>query len=303
MVERLQSEFGWWNEMSKNGISRFRSLHISRKDLVVEIGSGSTPYWRSDVLVDKYVSDSAERPGQDALFMDRPFIVGDALNLPFQDSSIDFVISRNLLEHLIAADRFLQELTRIGQRGYLTMPSILSEKIFGWTKHVWFIRVEKDVLRLQAKENSLYDSHLSGIFHKLYARDYAFRRFYQRNRSLFVEEFYWEGHIDYHIEGDLEHLNRVKTTQAKFDFDSLRALLENQNRKKIQNPLPAFARMIASKARLSHSLELLGRFACPVCLGKLALVESGLICSGCSRKYPVVAQIPVLVEEAENWDA
>jgi hypothetical protein len=45
-----------------DSVRRFRALGISRTDFVVEIGSGNDPYWRSDLLVDKYVANPAERP-------------------------------------------------------------------------------------------------------------------------------------------------------------------------------------------------------------------------------------------------
>lgn len=49
-----------------SALRHFRSLGIARYDFVLEVGSGNNPYWRSDLLIDKYVSDAAERPGKRA---------------------------------------------------------------------------------------------------------------------------------------------------------------------------------------------------------------------------------------------
>ena len=95
---------------------------------MAEIGSGNDPYWRSNVLIDKYVADSTERPaGIAPLIIDRPFIVGDVERLPFKSNSVDFLIARNILEHIVNVEQFFSELTRVSRRGYITVPSALAE--------------------------------------------------------------------------------------------------------------------------------------------------------------------------------
>ncbi|HKN22892.1 MAG TPA: Trm112 family protein [Terracidiphilus sp.] len=45
----------------------------------------------------------------------------------------------------------------------------------------------------------------------------------------------------------------------------------------------------------------LAQLACPACHGDLRLEDLRLICSSCSRKYPIVDGIPALiVERAES---
>lgn len=50
--------------------------------------------------------------------------------------------------------------------------------------------------------------------------------------------------------------------------------------------------MMAAALEHPHVLDVL---ACPVCQGKLRLVESQVLCAGCGRRYPVVDGIPVLI--------
>ncbi len=57
---------------------------------------------------------------------------------------------------------------------------------------------------------------------------------------------------------------------------------------------------------MAFSPELLEILRCPACKGKveLKLDESGLKCVECSRVYPIVDEIPVmLVDEAKIEDA
>ena len=36
-------------------------MNINRSDIVLELGSGHNPYYRSDILLDKYIEDRTER--------------------------------------------------------------------------------------------------------------------------------------------------------------------------------------------------------------------------------------------------
>ena len=46
--------------------------------------------------------------------------------------------------------------------------------------------------------------------------------------------------------------------------------------------------------------ELLKILVCPVCKGEVSCADNKIVCSACSRRYPIVDGIPVmLAEEAE----
>ncbi len=55
------------------------------------------------------------------------------------------------------------------------------------------------------------------------------------------------------------------------------------------------SRPLAPSAGLLTSI--IDQLACPVCLSGLEIDESRLICTGCSRVYPVVEGIPVLIAD------
>jgi len=275
---------------------------IRRSDFVLEVGSGNDPYWRSDLLIDKYVADSAERPGGSApLVIDRPFVVGDACSLPLKDSSVDFAIARNLLEHIVDADTFLNDMMRVSHAGYITTPSALAEKLFGWSKHVWFVSVDDGTLTLRPKQRTLYDASLSKVFHTLYQNNRSFRRFYAKNRHLFVVEYYWEESIEYQIEGVLEDVTQIKTTEAQFNLDTLRLALNTYDRDTgLRGRMINLLRRLASRTTTDNPTDVIDRLACPICKGTLVFAEEKQVfkCSKCLVQYPIVAGIPVLVREA-----
>lgn len=288
-----------------DSLKRFRAHGIKASDFVVEIGSGNNPYWRSDLLLDKFVVDSTERPaGRAPLVLDRPFVVADALQLPFGDKKVDFLIARNILEHIVPAEQFLNEMARVSKRGYITVPSSLSEKLFGWAKHVWFISTDGNTLHLRAKQRTLYDPELSELFHGLHRQNVSFRKFYQENRHLFIVEHYWESSINFCIEAGQDDFGSVKTARAEFDLESTIEALRQSPSRTLRQTLHSRVRRLISSSGVNSIDDIVDRFACPLCSANVAFHEANLlICKSCGVKYPVINGVPIFVSEiAESRD-
>jgi len=95
---------------------KWRTFHIKPAELVLEIGSGNNPFIRSNILCDKFLFSSYERAAHSQIVIDRPFVVADAVSLPFKDKSINFVYSADLAEHLEQPQLFFQECMSVGRR-------------------------------------------------------------------------------------------------------------------------------------------------------------------------------------------
>ncbi|MFQ6044045.1 MAG: class I SAM-dependent methyltransferase, partial [Candidatus Poribacteria bacterium] len=91
--------------------------HIDPADFVLEIGSGHDPKTRSDVLCDKFIDDDIQRGGK--IITDRPIVAADGQYLPFADKSFDYIICSHILEHVENPALLLNELMRVGYRGYI----------------------------------------------------------------------------------------------------------------------------------------------------------------------------------------
>lgn len=299
---------GYWDE-----VARMKKLGIRPSDLVLEIGAGNGPYFRSDILCDRYLSDNTERASRGSIRIDRPFVAGDAMNLPFRSQTVDFLIANQLLEHLERPGDFLDEIVRVSKRGYLTTPTELAEKIFGWEMHLWYVEVKDGVLTLRRKERPIYDSQLAKTFHALYSLnhdDNAFHRFYWAYPELFICEFVWEGRINYQIEEvPSPREERVKTRVAQFDLIATLEFLRNYERairglsykQRVGQWLDRALRHVFSRHRAATALDWLAILACPVCLSGLEMEQSqeqALVCTSCRQRYPVMSGIPVLVTEA-----
>jgi len=90
---------------------------VDSEALVLEVGSGGNPYFRSNVLVDAY-ENTGERHWV-PLTMDRPTVLAFAEKLPFKDKSFDFVIASHVFEHSQDPVRFLEEMQRVAKAGYI----------------------------------------------------------------------------------------------------------------------------------------------------------------------------------------
>jgi ubiquinone/menaquinone biosynthesis C-methylase UbiE len=175
-------------------------LNIKPTDRVLEIGSGNRPRRRSNVLVDKFITDNTQRSsGENVLIDERPFVAADALALPFKDKSFDYVITSHILEHVDDPDKFVAELERVASRGYIETPSELSEKIFGWPFHKWTVRCEGDTIVMRKR---MEDSPFGNYFHEMYAKDPLFAEFMDSHFDDFYVQYEWRDVIKVRLENE-----------------------------------------------------------------------------------------------------
>ncbi len=277
-------------------------LNIPRGALVLEVGSGGAPHFRSDVLCDKYLSaDGTARIGQ--LKIDRPFVVGDAEALPFVDKAFDYIICFHVLEHLDNPERCLLELMRVGRAGYIETPGEIIEKIQGWSCHKWFVRAEKKKLILTQKRDPVFDPLLHISFHSLAATEnQSFLNFVFNNHDLFTVRFEWHDQIDYQI----EPLIRQEQRFADFEEPQIEALSDWDNFEKPAGENVQFAldQLIKTwvngtlrRIHLKKDLDLNGLLACPTCRSRLDHNKDSFVCQKCQASYQRKNGLPVLLSD------
>ncbi|MFZ5448830.1 MAG: class I SAM-dependent methyltransferase [Thermodesulfobacteriota bacterium] len=84
----------------------------SRRPRILEIGCGRGHL--QNVTEDYVGCDLSVVAGG---YFKKPFVVGSAENLPFQDESFDFVMSFTVLEHIIHPEMALSEMVRVLRKG------------------------------------------------------------------------------------------------------------------------------------------------------------------------------------------
>ncbi|MCK4326939.1 MAG: class I SAM-dependent methyltransferase [Candidatus Diapherotrites archaeon] len=176
-------------------------LKISPRDAVLDIGSGNSPNPRSDVLCDKYTDYNEERGDRPLRTNGRAFYQADVCKkLPFKDKEFDYVIASQVLEHVENPKNALEEIMRVGKRGYIECPSLFGELLRPTRKHHRWV-----ILNINNKlvfyDKSLVSKPVFGtIFEKGSLLDNIFlRMFHIQYSGIFLVKFFWNEKIDYII--------------------------------------------------------------------------------------------------------
>jgi uncharacterized protein YbaR (Trm112 family) len=250
--------------------------HPPANGLVLEVGSGQAPHPRADVLVDKYVADDFERPHEVGIDFAKPFVVADGHRLPFADGSFAYAIALHVLEHATDPQRFAGELSRVADAGFVQVPSAVSELTFGWPYHPWLIDREGDSLVFRARDGQR--APFGDLFHRNYEESALFRNWWAANRSLFHHSVEWSGELPVRVEG-----TSAAEGTAELDLELTTSVLGQ----------------LSGVGRLRpHPPEVLAALRCPSCGGRLTFHPEVATCESCSRSYPVVGEVPVLLVEA-----
>lgn len=131
-------------------------------------------------------------------------VIGDILKLPFRDKIFDFVIASHILEHVGAPNQAVTELSRVGKRGYIECPSELSERLFGWKFHKWYVNKIDSKIFFTPKNET--DYQFGQLFHTMFEKDILFYQFHASYPNLFYIQHFWEHKIDVKIFNHYEQL-------------------------------------------------------------------------------------------------
>ncbi len=188
------------------------SLKISKKDIVLEIGPGNIPFYKSDIYLERDINKNIERAGD--FQIDKPCVLGDAHCIPFDDKSIDYIFCSQVLEHSDNPEKMLKEIMRVGKRVYIETPNFYRELLFGWPFHKWVVEKE-DNDKLVLYENKL-PQYFGGLFHRLQVEEYSGQLFFDLNFEKFNTIFKWESTIKYEIRSYADLM--VKYTKGRDDI-------------------------------------------------------------------------------------
>lgn len=253
---------------------------VKKTDLVLEVGSGGNPYFRSNVLCDAYF-ESGERFFAPLIY-DRPTIIAPAENLPFKDGAFDFVIASHVLEHSEDPESFLSELQRVAKAGYIEVPDAFMERLTHYGFHRLEITDVDGTLVIRKKKNHIHDQEISNLFNKSRS---IFPELVQKHPFQFHVRYYWNKN-----EGGIKY--KVFNPEYKFDWD----LLVEKNGVKdkfrmgafVKTKILALIRKFFSQNRRNLKIKILDLMMCSKCKkNDLELKSSFIACKNCSEKYPI----------------
>lgn len=284
-------------------------LSITKDALVLDIGSGHSPWPRADVICDKFYNDDSQRPGK--LTMDRTLVIGDIMNLPFCENAFDYIWCSHVLEHVDDPEKAANELSRVGKKGYIETPSEFHEKLIaGYEYHKWFVNIKDEKLHFKRKQSSVFDKCLVETISRLMKQGENntitfYKHNYYAKESPFLVKYHWKDKIECLVENSIAEENG-QNDNYPFSSPSQKS---NKNDNK-SGPLDAnFIERILQKTVVSilrmmtgkRTVELADILACPSCKKSVVQKYEKYICPNCKKAYPIKDGVPIMLKEhAEN---
>jgi len=271
-----------------------RALPIAPGDFVVEVGGGHDPFWRSDIIFDKYPFDNLHR--SEDLAHRAPVLIADATALPLREHGCDLLFASHLIEHLPEPDRFLAEVQRTARHVYLEFPARYRELLFAWSMHEWLVEVRGSHL-------TFYRNDIPQLFGDFFHAHYDFlldawmlRRHAALNHHVacpagaitweFATETAFE-HVTRASARGSQRVNQAPASEVDYTWRQLGVLVLQR-----ALPKPALDRLVGAVRRRRRGTArpvtqaLLDRLGCPACrTGRLALDADTVRCAGCGRRY------------------
>ena len=255
-----------------------RRLHcpVSKSALVLEVGSGGSPYFRSNVLIDAY-EETRERHWA-PFIVDRPAIIGTGENLPFKDKVFDFVIASHVLEHSADPKKFIMELQRVGKAGYIETPDAFMERINPYWDHRSEITLRNNKLLIRKKNSWLPDSILVELYEK-YAKSLITKSVIPSNPFVFHVRYYWEDEIAFTVINPEADAN---WTPPNFNKEKKERM---PYRAKLGVMGLLIARFLFSQKKRNSQINLTSLMKCIYCESNFINYHGKITCNSCGLQY------------------
>jgi uncharacterized protein YbaR (Trm112 family)/SAM-dependent methyltransferase len=266
--------------------------YAPRDKLVLDVGAGSNPHIRADVICEKFFYDDFHRGGEIAT--DRPLVVGDASALPFKDHIFDVIVSVHVIEHLENPTGFFAEAGRVAHSGLFIAPRAISELLYSYMFHLWTIEQKGDTLYFTGKRQA----ELIPPVHRFFAENVMGSKlglddFTLTHWSVLEIEYQWSGKPKIVVEGEpfipeqVASTNNTKGVRHQLTgVEKLRAAIKKNVRKLMHAILSSHAHV-----------NLLDIIACPKCHGDVVIMTHQVHCPNCKLIYPVNHGIPFMLIE------
>jgi len=257
-------------------------IPVSNKGLVLDVGSGGTPYSRSDVLLDRLTG--AEHRCGAPMMLDRPAVFGDAAKMPFKDKAFDFVIASHILEHMSDPVEFLKELARVGKAGYIETPNAVFERLCPYDIHCLEIAVVNNVLHIHKKKKPVEDDFLGKL--GMLKDDQKWKSFMHEMPDMFHVRYFWSNTINYKIynaETDCSWIEGINDESEHGDVKQ-NYMDDRPGWRGIGLKVLAAYHTYLRRGRLKK-FDIKSILACPECKGYLEENKGLLYCVYCNYSY------------------
>ena len=168
---------------SKSHIENIISQNPDWKVLDIGCGYGASKY--ATTICD--ILDLSDH------YKDKTFIKINEKKLPFKDKEFDFIIASHVVEHVEDISYFLNELARVGKKGYIEVPTKLEDNLVFENKkaHIWHLIFDDVYNKLNISKKIQYIEPVLTVS--------TIKKFNDYFRESLVIELYWEESIEFNI--------------------------------------------------------------------------------------------------------
>ena len=191
--------------------SKLYNFGIKAGEEVLDVGSGGDPFPYATMLVDLHTQPTNHRSAE-LKTNGKPFKLADINDLPFENKSYDFVYCSHVLEHVDDPIRACAELVRVGRRGYVETPSLMTDALFCWADgmHKWFTVVIGDRLVFFEYDQRLIQGVRNGYWQEsvFSKRQHPLQDIFFKNQEIFNNGLMWEGYFKctvFRQDGSIQH--------------------------------------------------------------------------------------------------
>lgn len=171
---------------------------------VLDVGSGGWPFSKATHLADMYMGETTHRA--EAMQRDeRPVVCLDIHQMPFEEKTWDFIFCSHVLEHLDRPGDAIRELTRVARRGYIEVPTRLSDTMLNFTRltnhHRWHgLILGETLVLMEWKDQERRDMGSDDFYRLLMSRYHnTFQKYFEDNWDMFYAMLPWRDEIPFVI--------------------------------------------------------------------------------------------------------
>lgn len=196
-----------------------QQLEIAPGDRVLDIGGGSRPFARADVVTEAFLEENTHRSGV-PVAGNVKYVECLAEELPFRDREFDLAIARHVFEHVTDPGRACREMMRVAKRGFIETPGYYNSYLSDYPAHRWIVYEEEGQLIFEKKKytlnpfrNAVRGHYYADADHR-FAMDYTFR-------NLACTQFYWENNFEFEVRdhtGGYDYDNKRTAALAHLDY-------------------------------------------------------------------------------------
>lgn len=162
--------------------------NITPGDKVLDIGGGNHPFkFATHILDSKGEEFEKQRSGEPLALREGQILIEGTTNIlpQFKDKEFDYVYCSHILEHVFDLPQCLDEISRIGKRGFVALPYGLFDFFQVVEDHRWFCEYRDNTLVFRRR----LEDDSDGLARALWADTLWSKRI--ENMRLCA---YWEGH-------------------------------------------------------------------------------------------------------------